>query len=350
MEPKSFTVSYAPHVHDGSSTRRIMWTVFGALVPAAAVAVYAFGLDALRVILLSTVLCVGMEWFALLLMRRDPRACLDGSAALTGFLLGLTLPAGLSNGIIVVGAFVAIIVAKQVFGGLGHNPFNPALTSRVFLLIAFPKQLTTWPVPRGLEDIKEYMGLAVTRTTDAVTSATPLAAIKEHAQQAMPNIQLNDLFFGVHTPGSIGEISALALLLGAAVLLYRRIITWHVPVAILATVALLGGLTHLANPAKYADPVFHLFAGGLFIGAFFMATDYVTAPVWPMGKIIYGVGIGLLTMLIRLWGGYPEGISFAILLMNAATPLLDRYTVPTPFGSRKAAPEKAAPEKAGGES
>jgi Na+-translocating ferredoxin:NAD+ oxidoreductase subunit D len=348
MEPRSFNVSYAPHVHDGSSTRRIMWTVFGALAPAAAVAVYAFGLDALRVMLLSTVLCVAMEWIALLIMRRDPMACLDGSAALTGFLLGLTLPAGLSGGIIVVGAFVAVIVAKQVFGGLGHNPFNPALTSRVFLLIAFPKQLTTWPVPRGLEDIKEYMGLAVTRTTDAVTSATPLAAIKEHAQRAMPNIQLNDLFFGVHTPGSIGEISALALLLGAAFLLYRRIITWHVPVATLATVAVLGGLTHLVNPAKYADPVFHLFAGGLFIGAFFMATDYVTAPVWPKGKIIYGVGIGLLTMVIRLWGGYPEGISFAILLMNAATPLLDRYTVPTPFGSRK--PDQAAPGKAGGES
>jgi len=344
MEPRSFTVSYAPHVHDGSSASRIMWTVFLTLLPAAAVSAYAFGLDALRVLLLSTVLCVFLEWIALVIMKRDPRACLDGSAALTGFLLGLTLPAGLSNGIIVVGAFVAIIVAKQVFGGLGHNPFNPALTSRVFLLIAFPKQLTTWPVPRGMEEIKEFMGLAVVRTNDAVTSATPLGAIKEHAQRAMPNIQLNDLFFGVHTPGSIGEISALALLVGAAFLLYKRIITWHIPVATLLTVAVFGALTHLVNPAKYADPFFHLFAGGLIIGAFFMATDFVTAPVWPMGKLIYGAGIGLLTMVIRLWGGYPEGISFAILLMNAATPLLDRYTVPTPFGSR------AAPKKAGGES
>jgi electron transport complex protein RnfD len=344
MEPRTFTVAYAPHVHDGSSANRIMWTVFLTLLPAAAVAVYAFGLDALRVLALSTALCVGMEALALVMMKRDPRASLDGSAALTGFLLGLTLPAGISNGILVVGAFVAIIVAKQVFGGLGHNPFNPALTSRVFLLIAFPKQLTTWPVPRGLQDIQEFMGLAVTRTNDAVTSATPLAAIKEHAQRAMPNIQLNDLFFGVHTPGSIGEISALALLVGAAFLLYKRIITWHIPVATLLTVAVFGALTHLVNPAKYADPFFHLFAGGLFIGAFFMATDFVTAPVWPMGKIIYGVGIGLLTMLIRLWGGYPEGISFAILLMNAVTPLLDRYTVPTPFGSR------AAPGKTGGES
>jgi len=344
MEPRTFTVAYAPHVHDGSSATRIMWTVFLTLLPAAAVSVYAFGLDALRVLALTTALSVGMEALALVMMKRDPRACLDGSAALTGFLLGLTLPAGISNGIIVVGAFVAIIVAKQVFGGLGHNPFNPALTSRVFLLIAFPKQLTTWPVPRGLQDIQEFMGLAVTRTNDAVTSATPLAAIKEHAQRAMPNIQLNDLFFGVHTPGSIGEISALALLVGAAFLLYKRIITWHIPVATLLTVAVFGALTHLVNPAKYADPFFHLFAGGLFIGAFFMATDFVTAPVWPLGKIIYGVGIGLLTMMIRLWGGYPEGISFAILLMNAVTPLLDRYTVPTPFGSR------AAPKKTGGES
>lgn len=334
MEPRSFNVSFAPHVHDGSSVPRIMWTVFAALVPAAAVSVYAFGLDALRVLALSTLSCMAMEALSLVIMKRDPRASLDGSAALTGFLLGLTLPAGLSNGIILVGAFVAIIVAKQVFGGLGHNPFNPALTSRVFLLIAFPKQLTTWPVPRGMEDIQEFMGLAVTRAQDAVTTATPLGAIKEHAVKAMPNIQLNDLFFGVHTPGSIGEISALALLLGAAVLLYKRIITWHIPVATLLTVAVMGAITHFASPAKYADPFFHLFAGGLFIGAFFMATDYVTSPVWPAGKIIYGVGVGVLTMLIRLWGGYPEGVSFAILLMNAATPLIDRYTVPTPFGSR----------------
>lgn len=337
MEPRTFNVSFAPHVHDGSSVPRIMWTVFAALLPAAAVSVYAFGLPALRVLILSTLLCVGFEALSLVIMRRDPRASLDGSAALTGFLLGLTLPSGVSNGILVVGAFVAIVVAKQVFGGLGHNPFNPALTSRVFLLIAFPKQLTTWPVPRGLEDIQEFMGVAVTRAQDAVTSATPLGAIKEHAVRAMPHIQLNDLFFGVHTPGSIGEISALALLAGAAFLLYKRIITWHIPAAILATTAVMGGLTHLVNPAKYADPFFHLFAGGLFIGAFFMATDYVTSPVWPLGKIIYGVGVGVLTMIIRLWGGYPEGVSFAILLMNAATPLIDRYTVPKPFGLQGAA-------------
>lgn len=334
MEPRSFNVSFAPHIHDGSSVPRIMWIVFATLLPAAVVSVYAFGLDALRVLVVSTLACMAMEAFALVIMKRDPRLSLDGSAALTGFLLGLTLPAGLSNGIIIVGAFVAIIVAKQVFGGLGHNPFNPALTSRVFLLIAFPKQLTTWPVPKGMEDIKEFMGLAVTRAQDAITTATPLGAIKEHAVKAMPNIQLNDLFFGVHTPGSIGEISALALLLGAGVLLYKRIITWHIPVATLLTVAIIGAITHFINPTKYADPFFHLFAGGLFIGAFFMATDYVTAPVWPTGKLIYGAGVGLLTMLIRLWGGYPEGVSFAILLMNAATPLIDRYTVPTPFGSR----------------
>lgn len=320
-----------------------MWTVFLTLIPASLVSVYAFGMDAVRVLFLSMALCVGMEWVALVMMKRNPKKCLDGSAALTGLLLGLTLPAGISNGILVVGAFVAIIVGKQVFGGLGHNPFNPALTSRVFLLIAFPQQMTTWPVPRGLEAIQEYMGIAVTKGADAVTSATPLGAIKEHAVRAMPNIQLNDLFFGVHTPGSIGEISALALLLGVAFLLYKRIITWHIPVSVLLTVAVFGWLTHLANPAKYADPFFHLFAGGLFIGAFFMATDYVTAPVWPTGKLIYGFGIGLLTMVIRLWGGYPEGISFAILLMNAATPLIDRYTVPTPFGAR-------VPKKAGGES
>lgn len=334
METRTFKVSYSPHIHNGSSTSKIMWNVSLALLPAAVVSVYAFGFNSVRVLLVSTFFAVFFEAVALLMRNRNWKQCFDGSAALTGFLLGLTLPPGVSNGIIIVGSFVSIIVAKQVFGGLGSNPFNPALTGRVFLLIAFPVPMTTWPLPRGIEQAKQFMGLATTKVTDAVTAATPLAAIKEHAEKAMPNISTSDLFFGLHTPGSIGEISALVLLAGGIYLLVRKIITWHIPVSAMLTVFIVAMLTHFINPAKYPHPFFHLFAGGLIIGAFFMATDYVTAPIWPLGKIIFGIGVGLLTIIIRLWGGYPEGISFAILIMNATTPLLDKYTVPSPFGSK----------------
>ncbi len=336
MENRSFVVANSPHVHDSSSVQNIMWNVFLALMPAAFVSVYAFGFQAARVLVVSTLSAVLFEIVALLMMKREWRTSLDGSAAVTGLLLGLTLPSTLSTGIILIGSFVAIIVAKQVFGGLGHNPFNPALSARVFLLIAFPGPLTTWPLPRGLEDASKFMGVATTRVADAVTTATPLGAIKQNALQAMPNINTGDLILGLQTPGSIGEISAIALLLGAVWLLYKKIITWHIPVAIFVAVGLFSLITWGVNPQKYADPVFHFFAGGLVIGAFFMATDYVTAPIFSSGKLIYGVGIGVLTIVIRLWGGYPEGISFAILIMNAVTPLIDRFTVPKPFGYRKA--------------
>ena len=335
MENRSFVVANSPHVHDNSSVQKIMWNVFLALIPAAFVSVYAFGLDAVRVLTVSIVSSIFFEYVALHFMKRNWRSCMDGSAALTGLLLGLTLPANIGTGIILIGSFVAIIVAKQVFGGLGHNPFNPALTARVFLLIAFPGPLTTWPLPRGLENATSYMGVATTKVADAVTTATPLGAIKQNAVQAMPTINVNDLIFGLQTPGSIGEISAIALLLGGIWLLYKKIISWHIPVAIFGAVALVSLITWGVDPQKYADPFFHFFAGGLFIGAIFMATDYVTAPIFSRGKLIYGAGIGLLTIIIRLWGGYPEGISFAILIMNAVTPLIDRYTVPKPFGFRK---------------
>ncbi|MBU1238215.1 RnfABCDGE type electron transport complex subunit D [Myxococcota bacterium] len=335
MENRTFAVANSPHVHDNSSIQKIMWNVFLALIPATFVSVYAFGFQAARVIAVSTIAAVVFEYIALLFMKRDWRACFDGSAAVTGLLLGLTLPSNISTGIILIGSFVAIIIAKQVFGGLGHNPFNPALTARVFLLIAFPGPLTTWPLPRGLENASKFMGVATTKVADAVTTATPLGAIKQNAVQAMPNININDLVFGLQTPGSIGEISALALLLGGIWLLYKKIITWHIPVAVIASVGFVALITWRIDPKHYADPFFHFFAGGLFIGAFFMATDYVTAPIFSTGKLIYGAGVGLLTIIIRLWGGYPEGISFAILIMNAVTPLLDRWTVPKPFGFQK---------------
>ncbi len=346
MGERKFIISSSPHIHDGSLTPRIMWGVSLALLPATLVSFYAFGWDAVRVILVSMVSAVVFEAIALMLRNRRPRQAMDGSAALTGLLLGLTLPPGISNAMIMVGTFVAIIVAKQVFGGLGQNPFNPALTGRVFLLIAFPAPMTTWPLPRDLtsqiSSLKSFLGLAVERHADVVTGATPLGAVKEHMLKALPHINMGDLFFGLHTPGSIGEISALAILLGGLGLLVARIINWRIPLTIIATVFAVAFLYYLAVPPKVSGmspvsaafymAVFHVFAGGLMIGAFFMATDYVTSPIFPKGQIIFGIGVGLMTIIIRLWGGYPEGVSFAILLMNALVPLIDRYTMPKPFG------------------
>ncbi|HQQ16250.1 MAG TPA: RnfABCDGE type electron transport complex subunit D, partial [Deltaproteobacteria bacterium] len=269
--------------------------------------------------------CVAMEalWQKL---TGSPITINDGSAALTGLLLAMNLPSGAPWWLVVIGSFVAIIIAKQIFGGIGNNPFNPALVGRVFLLISFPVAMTTWPEPRSF----------FTQTADATTGATPLGALKtaifEHGTiGAAPEMNLMDPFLG-NVGGSLGEISALALILGGVYLIARRIITWHIPVVYIATVAVLTGILWLINPEGYANPVFHLVAGGLMLGAFFMATDMVTSPITNMGKIIFAVGCGAITVVIRLWGGYPEGVSFAILIMNAFVPLINRATKPTKFG------------------
>ncbi|MDO3378153.1 RnfABCDGE type electron transport complex subunit D [Geoalkalibacter halelectricus] len=324
MDQKLY-LSSPPHIRAEQSTEQIMRAVIYALLPACAVAVYFFGLPALRVLVLCTLACVLIEVLCQKLMGR-PLTWRDGSAALTGILLALNLPPSSPWWLVLIGAVVAIAVAKQIFGGLGHNPFNPALVARVVLLISFPVQMTTWsaPSPWGSD-------------FHTLTTATPLGEMQSAVMltgELPAALQQNTLNYLLgNMGGSLGEVSALALLLGAGFLFWKRVITWHIPVSFLASVVVLAGFFWLLDPSRYPSPLFHLLTGGLMLGVFFMATDMVTSPVTPLGMVIFGVGCGLLTVLIRLFGGYPEGVSFAILLMNAATPLIDRYTRPRVFGT-----------------
>ncbi len=321
-------VSLSPHVHSGDSVKNNMYGVLIALVPALLVSLYTFGLGAAVVILTSVLACVFFEWaITKYILKREACTICDGSAALTGLLLAFNVPSNLPIWIIIIGALVAIGVGKLTFGGLGCNPFNPALVGRVFLLISFPVQMTSWPAAHQL-------GAYI----DAETCATPLslmkAAVKGNADALGQLPSSLDLFLG-NNPGSLGEVSALALLLGLAFMLWKKIITWHIPVSILATVFVLSGLMYLADPTTYASPVAQLCTGGLMLGAIFMATDYVTSPMTHKGMIIYGVAIGFLTVVIRSFGAYPEGMSFAILIMNAFTPLINTYCKPKRFGEVK---------------
>jgi electron transport complex protein RnfD len=326
-------VSLSPHAHGTDSVERNMYGVIIALVPALLASFYFFGIGSAIVCLTSVAACVFFEWAINKFILRNPRnTILDGSAALTGLLLGMNLPSNLPIWIIIIGALFAIGVAKMTFGGLGQNIFNPALVGRCALLVAFPAQMTTWP------KIGQHLSYI-----DAETGATPLYLMKqaisadspEKAQQLLG--QLPDtlsLFFGNHPDGAgaLGEVCALALLLGLAYMLWRKIITWHIPVSIIGTVFVLSGLMWLVNPLHYANPVQVILSGGLMLGAIFMATDYVTSPMTPKGQLIYGVCIGVLTIVIRNWGSYPEGMSFAILIMNAFTPLINNYVKPKRFG------------------
>jgi electron transport complex protein RnfD len=309
-----------------------MYGVIIALLPALLVSFYFFGLGSVIVTVTSVVACVFFEWaISKYILKRERLTILDGSAALTGLLLALNLPSNLPVWIILIGALFAIGVAKMTFGGLGNNLFNPALVGRCALLVAFPAQMTTWP------KVGQWG-----RYLDAETGATPLSIMKEAAKNGDASVlnQLPDslsLFLGSHPDGAgaMGEICALALLVGLAYMLWKKIITWHIPVSIIATVFVFAGLLHMANPA-YADPLSVILSGGLMLGAIFMATDYVTSPMIPKGQIIYGVAIGFLTIVIRNWGAYPEGMSFAILIMNAFTPLINNYVKPTRFGEAPA--------------
>ena len=313
-------VSLSPHVHGGDSVQRNMYGVCIALVPALLASLWFFGLGAAIVLATSVLACVLFEWaIAKFLLKSHRCTICDGSAVLTGLLLGFNLPSNLPLWIIVIGALVAIGVGKMTFGGLGCNPFNPALVGRVFLLISFPVQMTSWPVPGQLTELG----------TDAVTGATPLAELAAGNLDAIPSA--TDLLLG-NTGGSLGEVSALCLLLGLAFMLWRKIITWHIPVSILGTVAVFTAILWGVDSTQYANPLFHLLTGGMMLGACYMATDYVTSPMTHKGQIIYGICIGLLTVVIRLWGAYPEGMSFAILIMNAFTPLINNYCKPKRFG------------------
>ena len=309
-------VAPAPHVQTAQSTTRIMRDVVIALMPALVVSTVVFGLDVLRVTALSVVSCVVIEYLIQKFMVRGATTVGNWSAVVTGVLLAFNLPASIPWWIVVMGAFVAIAVAKMTFGGLGKNPFNPALVGRVFLLIAYPVQMTTWPLPA---------------------------------------IGVQEMLLG-NIPGSLGEVAAAALLCGFVYLLWRRVITWHIPVTVLATMAVFAGVVAMCSVSFDALPqaadgtcsagyklgylfgtawragIFHVLAGGAMLGAIFMATDYSTSPMTVRGGVIFAVGIGLITMCIRLWGAYPEGMSFAILIMNACVPLINKYVKPKRFG------------------
>ncbi len=309
-----FIVSVSPHLHKDESVSKIMWMVMVGLIPTGVAGVFIFGLSALWVIILGIISAVITEGFLQLFSKRKV-TILDGSAVLTGLLLAYNLPPKVPFWLPIAGSFFAIAIGKQVFGGLGQNIFNPALVGRVFLTASWPKYMTTFTKPLNY---------------DAITSATPLGLIKEG--RILENITYLDLFLGKRG-GCIGEVCILALLLGAVFLLLRGYISWHIPLTYIFTV---GVFTYVFGPQGLfsGDGLFHILSGGLILGAFFMATDYVTSPLTRKGQIIFGIGCGLLTAIIRLWGGYPEGVSYAILMMNAATPIIDRYTKNRIYGTK----------------
>ncbi|NLH47320.1 MAG: RnfABCDGE type electron transport complex subunit D [Myxococcales bacterium] len=319
-------VSSSPHLRGPDSVPRIMWSVVGALTPAALISIYYFGVRAALTIVVGIIGCLAVEYLFTRLFKKSLYVT-DGSAAVTGLLLALNLPGNAPWWMVLIGCVIAIGFGKMVYGGLGHNIFNPALIGRVFLLISFPVQMTTWPVPRPL------FGRVI---TDAVTAATPLGLAKEAILMNKPLasdqiVNWVDLAIG-QIGGSMGETSAIALLLGAAFLLYKGYISWQTPVSFIGTVAVMGQIFHWYKPELYPNALFHVLAGGLMLGALFMATDMVTSPLTGRGQLIFGMGCGIFTVVIRLFGGYPEGVSFAILLMNAVVPIIDRYTKPKKFG------------------
>lgn len=329
MNAGLLTVSPSPHIHTELTVPQVMRGVIIAMMPALLFSIYNFGVSAVYVTTLSVVFCVAAEYVMARYLLKKTASIADGSAVITGMLLAFNLPSNLPWYIILTGAVVSIGIGKMSFGGLGNNPFNPALVGRVFLLLSFPVQMTSWPVP------------VATLSFDAVTSATPLGILKEGIRagtsaeklmQEMPSY--SDFFFGFQG-GSLGEMSAFALLLGLAYMLYRKIITWHTPVSMVVSVAVLTGIFWLIDPSRYANPLFHLLTGGVMLGAIFMATDYVTSPFTHRGMLLFGAGIGVLTVLIRLFGNYPEGVSFAILIMNAFVPMINKVAKETRYGAKK---------------
>ena len=316
-----FFVAASPHIHSPQTTQSLMRDVLIALVPAFSLSLMVYGLDVLRVTAIAVVSCVAVEYLIQRFLIKGDCTVKNLSALLTGVLLAFNLPSDIPWWIVVIGAVVAIGVAKMTFGGLGRNPFNPALVGRVFLLIAYPVQMTSFPKPITPEFV------------DAFSGATPLAALKAQAVE-LGDVNFLNMLSGV-MPGSFGEISALALLCGGLYMIWRKVITWHIPVAVLCSMAVFAFVVAAfsgGGAMLYELPAFHLLAGGAMLGAIFMATDYVTSPMTKKGMLIYGVGIGVITMIIRQWGADPEGMSFAILLMNAVTPLINKYVKPKRFG------------------
>ena len=318
MQTRLFA-SPSPHIHGGEKTQHIMGDVVLALVPALAVSTYVLGWRVLMITAISIASCVLFEYLIQRFLLKGRTTIGDLSAVVTGLLLAFNLPVGIPWWIVVIGALVAIGIGKMTFGGLGCNPFNPALTGRIFLLVAYPVQMTDW----------------TTGVPDALSGSTMLANVKAGAL-SLGEVDYVALLSG-HMNGSMGEIGALALLLGGVYLLWRRVISWHIPVAVLGTMMAFSLCVAIPDGGAmlWQMPLFHVLAGGAMLGAIFMATDYATSPMTHKGMIIYGVGIGLLTMIIRLWGAYPEGMSFAIFIMNAVTPLINKYCRPKRFGTKK---------------
>ncbi len=324
-------VSPSPHQLGTNSVEKLMYGVLIALIPTFFVSIWFFGIGALIILATSVLSSVLFEFLLTKYVLKKAVTITDGSAVLTGLLLGFNLPSNLPIWLVIIGAFVAIAVAKISFGGLGNNIFNPALAGRVFLLISWPVQMTSWPVPSPVS--KHLLGYI-----DVSTGATPLGVLAEGIRNGESAEKLTSqmpdymqMLIG-NTGGSLGEVGAIAILIGLIYLLMKKIITWHIPVSILGTVAIFTGILWFANPDKFADPVFHLLSGGLMLGAVFMATDYVTSPMSKRGMLVYGVSIGILTVVIRIWGAFPEGVSFAILIMNAFVPLINMYLKPKRFG------------------
>ena len=325
---KQLLVSPAPHIHGKENTRNLMRDVIIALLPAVAVSIYYFGFSAVKLVLVGVISCMLVEFLIQKFLLKGKCTICDYSAAITGVLLALNLPPNSPWWLMVIGAIVAIGVAKMTFGGLGQNLFNPALVGRVFLLVSFPVLMTDWTAPAS------FFGA----TIDAASGATPLALVKEAVAAGTPiseifannpSLSYSQLLFA--RVGSAGEVSAIALLLGFVYLLVRRVIKPHITLSIWATVFVFSGILWLCNPDQFTDPVFNLLTGGMLLGSIFMATDYVTSPMSDKGMIIFGVGIGIITILIREFGAYPEGISFAILIMNATVPLINMYVKPKRF-------------------
>ncbi len=360
---KLITVAPSPHIHSGHSVEKLMYGVILAMLPALGVSIYFFGISALYITLVSVISCLLFEYLIQKFIMKKSPTLSDGSALVTGMLLAFNLPSSLPPHIIMIGALVAIGVGKLSFGGLGNNPFNPALVGRVFLLLSFPTRMTKFALAKGFKT-----PLIISKENlDAATGATPLSIIKEGIKngESVPDLLANnhishaDFFLG-NIGGSIGEIAAIALIIGFIYMLWKKVITWHTTTAVLGSIFVLSGILWLFSfeghqaigwnlpyiqtmgdtagskiPFHMADPIFHLLTGGALLGAIFMATDYVTSPMNTRAQIIYGIGIGLLTVIIRVFGAYPEGISFAILIMNGFTPLLNRYVKPKRFGVKK---------------
>ena len=335
---KKIIISPSPHLHSGDTISKNMYGVLIALIPAFLVSLYSFGLGALIVTVASVFSCVLFEFLIQKFLFKKEPTIYDGSAILTGVLLAFNMPSNMPIWIIMIGALVAIGIGKMSFGGLGNNIFNPALVGRVFLLISFPMPMTSWPVAG--EFPMTYL--------DAQTGATTLSVM--HYSNEFASLMQSAIG---HTTGSIGEVSEIAILLGLAFLLFRKIITWHIPVSILGSVTVFTGLlftgnllheyyasdttlelSALVDSLRIYNPLIHLTSGGLLLGAVFMATDYVTSPMSKKGMIVYGIGIGFITVAIRLFGAYPEGVSFAILVMNGLTPLINTYIKPKRFGGK----------------